>query len=264
MTWKTQTGVRTLDQAEARVFSKAVLDMLEVYMLDPREGLNYNVPLTEGPFENLTTAQKLTVLEEVAEALLTVTPVPQLTAVKENAIEYVFQYLKQQFFDCLADAEDCHGRSVLDALGYEGRPKAPRGAPDAARRGSHDAREGSHNARGGSRDARGGSDDASGGSYDACGSVDASDSQEDDWDDEEDDYAPYIGCMDLHKWEEAIEELLGRILWDHDYELQKQADVPPPLWQVAQLGIPPSYFSWSVPTRKGAKDRLSALCARFC
>lgn len=63
-------------------------------------GLNDNEPLIQGPFEDLTPAEKYTVMEEVAHALLHDTPVaPMRTAINESAIYYVFTWLLRQFED---------------------------------------------------------------------------------------------------------------------------------------------------------------------
>jgi hypothetical protein len=106
--------------------------MLDRYEDEPNEGLNYGFPITEGPFERLTTPQKLTVLEEVAEALLTETPVPQLVSLNENAIYYVFRWINQEF-DVVEDGEESWGQLVLDALGSWGRDDGAEGPRETGR-----------------------------------------------------------------------------------------------------------------------------------
>eukprot|EP00884_Botryococcus_braunii_P013263 jgi/Botrbrau1/21938/Bobra.0249s0061.1 len=132
MTWRTPRGNRVLNPAEAKLFARAVCCILDRYDDEPSEGLNYGFPITEGPFERLTTPQKLTVLEEVAEALLTETPVPQLFSLNENAIYYVFRWINQEF-DVVEDGEESWGQLVLDALGSWGRDDAGEGSGEAGR-----------------------------------------------------------------------------------------------------------------------------------
>lgn len=72
--------------------------MIEFDMSTHNKGMNDNNPLVFGPFEDLTPAHKYTVMEEVAHALLYNTPVaPELTAVNESAIYYMYRWLSTQF-----------------------------------------------------------------------------------------------------------------------------------------------------------------------
>jgi hypothetical protein len=231
MTWRTSCGTRVLDPKEATLFCEALGVMLELYRQSPREGLNYGYPLTEGPFERLTSAQKLTVLEEVAEALLTETPVPPLRAVTEQAIYYVFCYIHLQF-DCLLQGEFVWGQMVLDALGRTGLPRP------------------AERSRSSSNESDGDDDD---------------DDFEEEEEDEEEYRDPFIGCLDREKWEDAIEELADRILWDRDFELEDRVGGPIPSLIMESMNIHEDYFSQRrVTARRGALDRLEALVWRFC
>jgi hypothetical protein len=222
MTWRTSCGTRILDPAEAKLFAEAVAVMVEMYKDWPEDGLNHGDPLTVGPFERLTSEQKLTVLEEVAEALLTETPLPPLRVVTENAIYYVFCYISAQFGRPCSQGEFVWGQLVLDALGRTGSPCSEEGS---------------------------GSDD-----------------DDDDFEEEEDeDTDPYIGCLDPKKWENAIEELADRILWDRDFELEDEVGGPIPSQTMAAMDIQEGYLSSGrVTPRQGAADRLEALVLRFC
>ena len=62
-------------------------------------GLNFGIPVVQGPFQNLTDPQKYTVLIDVTRQLLTETPVSDQTAISEGAVYYVYCWLKQQFSD---------------------------------------------------------------------------------------------------------------------------------------------------------------------
>lgn len=76
-----------------------------------------NIPVV-GPFGRLTNPQKLTVLLEVTKALITETAVPELTAVNEGAIDYVFDYLRDAFMHKdIQEAEKRWGQMILDVLG---------------------------------------------------------------------------------------------------------------------------------------------------
>jgi hypothetical protein len=197
----------------------------------PGEGLNYGAPLTVGPFERLTTPQKLTVLEKVAEALLTKSPVPPLQAVTENAIYYAFRFL-HELFDCLVQGEDIWGQMVLDSLGRTGLPRP------------------AERSRSSSNDSDNNDDD---------------DVEEEEVEEEEEYRDPYIGCLDREKWENAIEELADRILWDRDFELEDHVGGPIALEMMASAHIQQNYFSRRrVNPRRGAAARLEALVLPFC
>lgn len=95
MTWDTATGERTLEEAEATLFATCLSIMIADD--EDREGMHDNEPLVDGPFEDLSPAQKYTVMEGVAKALLQHTAeIPKLTAVNESAIYYVFMWLKNR------------------------------------------------------------------------------------------------------------------------------------------------------------------------
>eukprot|EP00884_Botryococcus_braunii_P013266 jgi/Botrbrau1/21940/Bobra.0249s0063.1 len=121
MTWKTPLGERVLNKAEAQLFANAVGVILDYYKSWPAGGLNWGRPVTEGPFEELPTPQKLAVLEEVAEALLTETPVPAHSSITENAIYYVYRWILEQIESDVTEQEEIWGQDVLDALGRCGR-----------------------------------------------------------------------------------------------------------------------------------------------
>jgi hypothetical protein len=127
MTWKTPLGERVLNKAEAQLFANAVAVILDFYQSWPEGGLNWGRPVTEGPFEQLTAPQKVAVLEEVAEALLTETPVPPHSSITENAIYYVYRWILEQMESDVEEQEEIWGQEVLDALGRSGRDPATRG-----------------------------------------------------------------------------------------------------------------------------------------
>lgn len=189
---------------------------------EPLHGPNLGTPLTKGPFENLTAEQQLTVLEEVALALLTKTPVPEHTAVMENAVYYVYCFIFQAFETDVKGGELAFGQDVLDALGRCGKPEKVEEEKEK--------------------------DD------------DESDDYELKSEDECVYYDPYMGCMDVEKWEGAVEEVADRILWDRDFEL---GDLSPGV--MAFMHIQPNCFDdeEEVFGDPGAEDRLYVLCRRF-
>lgn len=96
MTWKTNNGKRILEGAEATVFASCLACMISEDVDD--KGMNSNMPLVDGPFERLTPAQKYTVMEEVAQALFHESSIiPQLSAINESSIYYVFMWLLRRF-----------------------------------------------------------------------------------------------------------------------------------------------------------------------
>jgi hypothetical protein len=249
MTWNTRSGARVLGRAEAYLFATAVGMILDLYKEMPEEGLNYGERVTYGPFEQLTGPQKVAVLEEVAEALLTETPVPVQKSIPENAIYYVYRWIFQQIESDVDVQEEIWGQDVLDALGRCGRdPNTPGGGADGMDRDNleeEDPEEVPEPPGGGAE------------------GMDRDDSEEEDPDEAFNAaHDPYIGCGDVKKWEDAVEELADRILWDRDWELKKEI-ASNPGW-MAYCDIHPDYFNYSVPTRKcrGAGDRLLALCSR--
>ena len=100
MTWKTVRGDRVLRGAEARLFAVAIPTIIDFKRDDEEGKLNFGCPLIVGPFERLSPKQQISVLEEVAIALLTETSAcPELTAINERAVYYVFMWLKGQLDD---------------------------------------------------------------------------------------------------------------------------------------------------------------------
>jgi hypothetical protein len=254
MTWNTPSGARVLARAEANLFANAVVMILAEYKeFWPQSGLNYGERLTWGPFEQLTDPQKMAVLEEVAEALLTETPVPVQKSTAENAIYYVFRWIVEQFKSEIieiGEQEKIWGQDVLDALGRCGRdPDTPGGGAEGMDR--DDSEE---------EDPEEAPDPPEGG----ADGMDCDDLEEEDPEEAAFNAAhdPYIGCRDVKKWEDALEEIADRILWDRDWELTTEI-ASNPGW-MAYCDIHPDYFNYSVPTHKcrGAGDRLAVLCSR--
>jgi hypothetical protein len=89
--WRTQCGERTLESAEARVFTEALSTLLDYAITDRFEDYESGVAC----FENLTYGQKIAVLATIGNGLLRedIRPV-ELTAVVESAIAAVFQQMK--------------------------------------------------------------------------------------------------------------------------------------------------------------------------
>lgn len=74
------------------------------------------VSISPGPFERLTDPQKYSVLEAATIALTQPTDTcPELTALNESAIYYVYAWLKQQFSDDVEIGEDAWGEVLLAA-----------------------------------------------------------------------------------------------------------------------------------------------------
>lgn len=95
MPWHTSEGDRVLQGAEAQLFAHSVAFMIDEYDLDDdksmKKNLNFGSPLIHGRFESLTASQKFTVLEDVADSLLTnKSPlIPEQDEYNEGAIYYV-------------------------------------------------------------------------------------------------------------------------------------------------------------------------------
>ena len=88
--WHTNTGDRTLEGAEAKLFAYALWDFL--CELEVKDG-DFDAGLKA--FDRLTYGQKLSVLSAVANGLLRPdVPIRKLTAAVESAIAAVFEYLK--------------------------------------------------------------------------------------------------------------------------------------------------------------------------
>ncbi|KXZ43519.1 hypothetical protein GPECTOR_88g462 [Gonium pectorale] len=132
MTWKTPRGDRILRGCEAKLYASALATMMDFETYSGGEGLNWGEPLAEGPFERLTLAQQYTVLEEVSYALLKPTPSCLfLTAIRENAVFYVYAWLQGQFADDCESAEEVWGPLVLEALRKPARDTRARRRWDA-------------------------------------------------------------------------------------------------------------------------------------
>jgi hypothetical protein len=88
--WHTNTGDRTLEGGEARLFAETLWDF--ICELEVDEG-DYDVGLEV--FDRLTYGQKVSVLSIIGTGLLTPDiPMRNLTAAVESAIAAVFDYLK--------------------------------------------------------------------------------------------------------------------------------------------------------------------------
>ncbi len=101
--WRTSCGVRVLEGAEAAVFRFGLSCLRDMLIVD--EDFEYEC----APFDRLTLGQKLSVLCEVAAALLDPkVPPPELTATNEGAIAVVYSHLGV-VIECdeeIPDAED--------------------------------------------------------------------------------------------------------------------------------------------------------------
>jgi hypothetical protein len=88
--WHTNTGDRTLEGAEARLFAETLWDFISELEV---EGGDFDAGLRV--FDCLTYGQKLSVLSIIANGLLKPdVPICKLTAAVESAIAAVFEYLK--------------------------------------------------------------------------------------------------------------------------------------------------------------------------
>ena len=89
--WHTNTGDRTLEGAEARLFAEALWDFLSELEV---EGGDFDAGLEA--FDSLTYGQKVSVLSTVGNGLLRPeVPICELTAAVESAIAAIFEYLKE-------------------------------------------------------------------------------------------------------------------------------------------------------------------------
>jgi hypothetical protein len=89
--WHTSHGGRTLCGAEARLFAKALLSLLDEAHTDQLYDYDLDLPC----FDNLTYGQKVSVLSIIGNGLLRDdVPVVPLTAVLEGGIAAVFQHLR--------------------------------------------------------------------------------------------------------------------------------------------------------------------------
>jgi len=88
--WRTSSGERTLEGAEAKVFAEVLWDFLDEINLGPDDDYILGVNV----FDRLTYGQKISALSIVGKGLLTdVSPVP-LTAVLEGAVAAIYHHLK--------------------------------------------------------------------------------------------------------------------------------------------------------------------------
>jgi hypothetical protein len=88
--WRTSSGERALQGAEARLFAEALWSLLDETHTDQLYDYDLGLPC----FDNLTYGQKISVLVTVANGLLREdVPAVPLTAVLEGAIAAVFQHL---------------------------------------------------------------------------------------------------------------------------------------------------------------------------
>ena len=90
--WRTSCGERTLNGPEARVFSEALLCLLDEAFMDRFE----DYPSGVNCFDDLTYGQKVAVLVTVGKGLLCPdVPAVDLTAALEGAIAAVFEKLRE-------------------------------------------------------------------------------------------------------------------------------------------------------------------------
>jgi len=90
--WRTSCGTRILEGAEARVFSEALLCLLDEAFMDQFEDYPSGVQC----FDDLTYGQKIPVLAKVGHGLLCRdVPAVALTAALEGAIAAVFEKLRE-------------------------------------------------------------------------------------------------------------------------------------------------------------------------
>jgi hypothetical protein len=89
--WHTQAGDRVLAGAEARLFKASLRFMVDILEDDDQEdSWAFRIEM----FDRLTVGQKLTMLCDVARALLDpAVPMPELTAVNEATVAAVYQNL---------------------------------------------------------------------------------------------------------------------------------------------------------------------------
>ncbi|MEW5318763.1 MAG: hypothetical protein WDW38_009956 [Sanguina aurantia] len=76
---------------------------------------------------------------------------------------------------------------------------------------------------------------------------------------------PTLDCLDVSKWESAIDCLWNKILWDVDFEMWQMPDFAPPTSAARSflydtMRIDPDYFvPHPGPTKRGARERLNKL-----
>lgn len=99
--WHTSSGDRILSGAEAKLFKAALTGLVEETMLSDCDFCGCGIEL----FDELTSSQRLAVLEGIATSLLTDTvDMPNLTAVNESAVAAVFEYAR---FEVELEIDDC-------------------------------------------------------------------------------------------------------------------------------------------------------------
>ena len=99
MTWNTSKGFRELTAKEQELFCLVISDALiqQVQEVDVRGGkldpVSDMEPMVSVPFDGLSTPQKCAVLLEMCRALFEKTgEIPELTAVNESAVYWVFAW----------------------------------------------------------------------------------------------------------------------------------------------------------------------------
>ena len=99
--WHTNTGDRTLEGAEARLFAEALWDCASI--LQESEGDCFLGPPV---FDRMTYGQKASVLLVIGNGLLKPEePICKLTAAVEGAIASVFEYIKEEVAAEIDDPE---------------------------------------------------------------------------------------------------------------------------------------------------------------
>jgi len=115
--WRTQNGERTLNGAEAILFSEALLSLLDEAAEEEPGFYDLGVEC----FDNLTFGQKVSVLSIIGKGLLCEdVPLINLSAVLEGAIAAVFEYIKDEItFEI--DRPECYWnwRSLVAAAAKE-------------------------------------------------------------------------------------------------------------------------------------------------
>jgi len=180
--WWTQIGERVLTGAEAELFGHAlgvVLDEVEEAHRDAQsEDDEWTASLTA--FDDLTYGQKIQVFATVAEGLLLPeVPKVRLTAAVEAGVAAVYEQLKT-YVEMEIDAEDLPDEDERDRQRRETYRHFWRRKILAV--------------------------------------CDQYGMQEPDPSDPESDEPVTEGCADKEQWDLLIERIMGRILWDRDYE----------------------------------------------
>ena len=93
--WRTSSGDRILEGAEAKVFAEALWEFIDEANVNPYDDDEFGIPV----FDRLTYGQKVSALSIVGKGLLLpdVSPIP-LTAVLEGTIAVIFCHLINFYF----------------------------------------------------------------------------------------------------------------------------------------------------------------------